>query len=153
MLYFETKSTQIPDEPKKRKTDGVDIVPMFKSGNYGFIKTGVSVLGRKDGFSFSLDGSYRSIDNHYRRDKQVKYAFNPATGGFDKSYRDVSDNSDYDDRRFFARFNYDFSDVTGITFTGSYSEADTEMGTTNYLPVERDVTHISPFGVLDFYFF
>ena len=71
---------------KKRKTDGVDIVPMFKSGNYGFIKTGVSVLGRKGGFSYSLDGSYRSIDNHYRRDKQVKYAFNPATGGFDKSY-------------------------------------------------------------------
>ena len=124
---------------KKRKTDGVDIVPMFKSGNYGFIETGVSVLGRKGGFSYSLDGSYRSIDNHYRRDKQVKYAFNPATGGFDKSYKDVSDNSDYDDRRLFARFNYDFSDATGIMFTGSYTKADTEMGKTHYLPVERDV--------------
>ncbi|MBW2345384.1 MAG: TonB-dependent receptor [Deltaproteobacteria bacterium] len=124
---------------KKRKTDGVDIVPMFKSGNYDFIETGASVLGRKGGFSYSLDGSYRTVDNHYRRDKQVKYAFNPTTGGFDKSYKDVSDNSDYDDTRFFARFNYDFSDVTGLTFTGSYTEADTEMGTTHYLPVERDV--------------
>ncbi|MCD6474659.1 MAG: TonB-dependent receptor, partial [Anaerolineaceae bacterium] len=124
---------------KKRKADGVDIIPMFKSGNYDFIETGASVLGREGRFSYSLDGSYRTIDNHYRRDKQLKYSFNPSTGGFDKSYKDVSDNSKYDDTRFFARFNYDFSDVTGITFTGSYSEPDTEMGTTNYLPVERNV--------------
>lgn len=124
---------------KKRKTDGVDIIPMFKSGNYGFIETGASVLGREGGFSYSIDGSYRTIDNHYRRDKQLEYTFNSSTGGFDKSFKDVSDNSGYDDARFFARFNYDFSDVTGITFTGSYTGADTEMGTTNYLPVERDV--------------
>lgn len=123
---------------KKRKTDGIEIVPAFKSGNYDFLETGAGILGREGNFSYSLNASHRTIDNHYQRDKQKKYSFNPTTGGFDKTYTDVSDNSDYDDSRFFARFDYDFSEVTGITFTGSYAETDTEMGTTDFLPVERD---------------
>jgi iron complex outermembrane receptor protein len=123
---------------KKRKTDGIDIVPMFKTGNFGFIETGASVLGRESGFSYFLDGSYRTIDNHYRRDKNVEYDYNPSTGGFDKSFTDVSEHSGYDDQRFFTRLDYDFSKDTGITFTGSYTETDTEMGKTKYQPIPKD---------------
>ncbi|MCD6186197.1 MAG: TonB-dependent receptor, partial [Deltaproteobacteria bacterium] len=32
---------------KKRKTDGIEIVPTFKSGNYDFLETGIGVLGRE----------------------------------------------------------------------------------------------------------
>ncbi len=123
---------------KKRTTDGIEIIPIFKSGNYDFLETGAGILGRDGDFSYSLNANYRSIDNHYQRDEQKKYSFNPATGGFDETYTDVSDNSDYDDSRFFTRFDYDFSEVTGITFTGSYAKTDTEMGTTDFLPVERN---------------
>ena len=122
---------------KKRKTDGVDIVPMFKLGNYDFREGGGSIFGRKGKFSYSLNGSYRTIDNHYRRDEQIDYIYNPATGGFDKRYKDISKYSEYDDKRIFARFDYDLSNVTSMTFTGSYMEADTEMGPTVFLPVER----------------
>jgi len=122
---------------KKRKKEGIDIVPLFKSGNYDFRVGGISVLGRKSKFSYSLSGNYRTIDNHYRRDKEIDYIYNPATGDFDKRYKDVSEYSGYDDTRVFARFDYDFSEVTGITFTGNYMKAYTERGTTIFLPVER----------------
>ncbi len=122
---------------RKRKKEGIDIVPMFKLGSYDFIEGGVSVLGRKGKFSYSLDGNYRTIDNHYRRDKQIHYIYNPATGGFNKKYKDISKYAEHNDERFFARFDYDFSDATGITFTGNYMKAYTERGTTLFLPVER----------------
>lgn len=122
---------------KKRKEEGIDIVPMSKLGNYNFREGGISILGRKGKFSYSLSGDYRTIDNHYRRDKEVDYIYNPATGGFNKRYKDVSEYSDYNDKRVFARFDYDFSDVTGITFTGNYMKAYIERGTTRFLPVER----------------
>ncbi|GAB6161563.1 TonB-dependent receptor [Desulfothermus naphthae] len=122
---------------KKRKKEGIDIVPMFKGGKHDFREGGASVVGRKGKFSYSLNGSYRTIDNHYRRDNQIDYIYNPATGGFNKRSKDVNKYSNYDDTRFFGRFDYDFSDVTGITFTGNYMKADTEMGSTVFLPVER----------------
>ncbi len=122
---------------KKRKKEGIDIVPMFRGGKHDFREGGASVVARKGKFSYSLNGSYRTIDNHYRRDNQIDYIYNPATGGFNKRSKDVNKYSDYDDTRFFGRFDYDFSDVTGITFTGNYMKADTEMGPTVFLPVER----------------
>ena len=121
---------------KKRKKEGIDIVPIFKLGNYDFREGGISVLGRKGKFSYSLTGNYRTIDNHYRRDEQIDYIYNPATG-FNKRYKDVSECSEYNDKRIFARFDYDFSDVTSITFTGNYMKAYTEMGPTVFLPVKR----------------
>ncbi|WP_461833591.1 TonB-dependent receptor plug domain-containing protein [Desulfothermus sp.] len=122
---------------KKREKEGIDIVPMVRLGNFDFKEGGLSILGRKGKFFYSLNGDYRTIDNHYRRDKEVDYIYNPATGGFNKRYKDVSKYSDYNDKRIFARCDYDFSDVTGITFTGNYMKAYTERGTTVFLPVER----------------
>ena len=42
---------------KKRKTDGMEIIPIFKSGNYDFLETGAGILGREGNFSYSLNAS------------------------------------------------------------------------------------------------
>lgn len=124
---------------KKREKDGIDFIPKAKIGNFGFREAGESLLGRAGNFSYSLDSSFRTMDNHYCRDKQVDYSFNRRTGGFDKSYTDVSNNSEYKDKRVFTRLGYDFSGDTSVTFTGSFTKADTEMGQTHFLSVPRNI--------------
>lgn len=123
---------------RRPKTDGFHITPILKYGSFDFVETGASIFGRNGKFSYSLDGNYRRVDNHFRRDKNVTYMFDPETGGFNKDYRDVNENSEYHDMRFFTRLDYDFSGDTGITFTGNYSEGCTEMGKTTFLPEPRD---------------
>lgn len=53
------------------------------------------------------------------------------------------DHTAYDDQRFFAKFSYDFSDDTRITFSGNFAETATEMGYTTFLsePREEDTDH------------
>lgn len=117
---------------KERDEEGVDITPMVKFGNFGLFEGGAGVSGRKGDLAFTLNASHRAIDNHYRRDKQVDYTYNAGTGGFDKSYEDVSDHSEYNDQRFFAKLSYDIGEATRLTLSGNYAQALTENGYTSY---------------------
>ena len=128
---------------KDRKSDGTEFTPMIKTGNFGLFEAGGSVSGRSGALGYALSASHREIDNHYRRDENVDYTFNRMTGAFTKSYENVTEHSEYDDQRLFAKFTYDLSDDTHLTFSGNMAETLSEMGMTSYQddPREEDSEH------------
>lgn len=136
---------------KERETEGLDITPMVKTGNFGLFESGLGLEGREGAMVYTLNASYRQIDNHYRRDENVNYSFNPMTGEFDKSHTPVNDHAGYDDYRFFGKLSYDVSDETRITVSGNFVQTDTENGSTRYqmVPKDRDTEHTFYFANLN----
>lgn len=128
---------------KDRDEEGVDVTPYAKLGAFDQVEAGTGILGRSGKLAYTLNAGHRQIDNHYRRDTDVDYTYNFMTGEFTKGTVDVSDHSEYDDNRFFAKLAYDVSDRTRLTFSGNFARTDSEMGYTKYQPqqLEKDTEH------------
>jgi outer membrane receptor for ferrienterochelin and colicin len=122
---------------KKRTEDGWAATPFIAAGDYGYRESGSHVEAKEGKLSCSLDGGYRSIDNHYRNDDRVKYAYTMFSGSWKRTQTDTA-NAGFREARLSGRFVYDHSDTTGFTLGGSYSGGYTGMGETAHLRPEQD---------------
>ncbi len=122
---------------KKRTMEGRSEMPYISAGSDGFREAGIRLEAKKDRLSGSINAGYRSIRNHYRTDRRVKYSYNPFSGGFTTRETDTV-NAVFRDRRFAGRLDYQVSDRTTLMLSGGYTESDTGMGRTTHLPRERD---------------
>jgi len=126
---------------KKRKTDGYSFTPRFYTGSFGFKEYGANVMGRDGKFSFNLNANHQSIDNRYRRDKQLEYVKSGGMGSpttYTEIYNDIVD-ADSENMKLFTRFDYDVDGTTGITFTGNYTTSSANNGKTEHIATVRDL--------------
>ncbi|MBN2107176.1 MAG: TonB-dependent receptor [Deltaproteobacteria bacterium] len=122
---------------KKRTVDGREATPFAAAGDYGYRESGTRVEAKEGKLSCSLDGGYRSIDNHYRNDSRVKYGCNMLSGKWKRTETDTA-NAGFREARLSGRFDYDHSSTTGLTLGGGYSGSFTGMGETTHLTPPRD---------------
>ena len=123
---------------KEKQTEGLEVTPRVKAGNFGLREAGVEASGRKGKLAYTLNTSHRQVDNLYQRDQQVSYSYNNTTDTFDRKFTDISDHSAYDDQRFFSKFSYDLSDETRLSFSGNLALTESENGYTHYQPTQRE---------------
>ncbi len=122
---------------RKRMTDGVETVPYLKAGSDDFREAGVRLTGRRGPLHIALNASRRSIDNQFRNGKTVDYNYNMLSGAFEKEYT-AARNAGYRDSRIFMRLDYDIDEDTGVSLTGSYTDAYVGLDITRHLAVPRD---------------
>ncbi len=133
----------------KRREEGRDVRTWGKYGSDAFREAGARLEGKAGKLTYSLDGSYRDINNHYRTDRRIEYSYDMIRGRFKRSTSSTA-NADFHDGRVAARLDYDISRDSGISFSGSYSENHTGMGKTLHLKQDRDKDTDQTFYFLNF---
>jgi len=124
---------------RKPKEDGWSARPFMAAGNRGYRESGVHAEAKQDRLTCNLDMSYRRIRNHYRNDNRVDYSYNFIKGVWSREKTDTV-NAGFREGRVSGRIDYAISPVTGLNFSGGYSDNYSGIGETTHLDPARDRT-------------